>query len=779
MSALLPPVDGVVLADAVDALPGRLRKRLDGAVAKVASYEISVDGPEWTVRIDDSTVVTLRTVDGAVRTSDDARCTCLLAPACLHRAATLAAAPTAEAADEAASDPPTAEAVAARPDAAAAGPVRPAAGADPDGTGAAPADLDGAAAAGPAPVPTGAADPTKKGATAARPERDGGVDPARPAAGRAGVARSARPAAAAAARDAAESGRAESGRALNAAQVVAVDGVWSAAGAVLAAGVTGSGAVLRAALLRAAHEARAHGLHHLAAGARQVAAHLHDARTAAPQYRLATLADDLRELLLLAHRLRGPAIPAEDVPSLLGTARREYTPRGSLRLHGLCTVPVLARSGHAGTATYAADRDGVLWLVADIYPGDAQRAATTVDAAIPVGEGALSHRQLARTGLLVTGATASASRQLGAGRGVRAVRAGGVSWTEGPLAALWDTPVESQLDRAFAALRLPVQDRPTGDDLLFLRVEPIAPGDGGVVALTADDRVVTLVAALDHPALAYRDNLRVLAAAAGVPLLLIGRPDPAHPGHVQALALAPAPSPAEAHPATPAKAHPATPTEAHPATPTDATTPAPPQARTDATPPADPTTPTPDPTQVPDGSRTSHAPHTTQVTDEPVSPALRLPADWGGHADLGYDRLHPSMITANRSAPPPDETSAAAPPPTGTTTEPPPARVDPALELLRRHLDRAVDGGRAVHALARSDQHVLRRARWDTGADLLAALEAAARPGTRDVFGRLADDDGRRFVLAWLAAAVYEQTAAWTLSRAAWSPDPDAWEAPK
>lgn len=101
---------------------------------------------------------------------------------------------------------------------------------------------------------------------------------------------------------------------------------------------------------------------------------------------------------------------------------------------------------------------------------------------------------------------------------------------------------------------------------------------------------------------------------------------------------------------------------------------------------------------------------------------------------------------------------------------PAPLAGDPALRLLRRHLDRTVEGGRAVQAFARGDQQLLRRSRWETGADLLATLNASARPGHRDTFGRLADDDGRRFVVAWLAAAVYEQAAASALSRASWSP---------
>lgn len=687
MSVPLPPVEGVVLADGVDALPGRLRKRLDAAVAKVSGWDVRVDGSVWTIQVDDATAVTLRIVGGAVRSADDARCTCLLAPACLHRAAVLAAAPLAE-------------------------PFS----ADPPGTDTAGAPVAGsavAAAAG-APATASTAGPATAGAGAA--PAAAGTAGAANASGAANTARAAGTAGAAGAAGAADAAEAAAG--LGAAHRAATEAVRSAAGAILSAGVTGTGAVLRAALLRAAHEARTHGLHHLAAGARLVATHLQDARSAAPHYRLATLTDDLRDLLLLAHRLGDPHLPTSEVAALLGTARRDYLPRGSLRLHGLCTVPVLARSGHAGTATYTVDRDGTMWLVADIYPGDATRASATVDAAIPVGEGILDHRELARAGLMVTGATASESRQLGAGRSVRAVRAGGAAWTDSPLAALWDEPVDSQLDRAFAALRARVQDRPAGDDLLFLRVVVLGSsgsgGGGGVSALTLDERLVTLVADLDHPALAYRDNLRVLARATGVPLLLIGRPDPAHPGRIRALAIAPDDSA--------------------------------------ATPPADPG-PAIDPAPAP-------AP----------APALRLPAEWGGHADLGYDRLHRGMVVDGDPSPPSSAREATPHPHGAATDDHPSAPLDPALHLLRRHLERAVDGGRAVQAFARSDQHVLRRARWDAGADFLAALETAAKPGTRDVFGRLTDDDGRRFVDTWLAAAVYEQAAARALGRAAWSP---------
>ena len=45
--------------------------------------------------------------------------------------------------------------------------------------------------------------------------------------------------------------------------------------------------------------------------------------------------------------------------------------------------------------------------------------------------------------------------------------------------------------------------------------------------------------ASDHPALAYRDNLRLLARAPGLEMLLIGRPVRAATASVEALAVAP------------------------------------------------------------------------------------------------------------------------------------------------------------------------------------------------------------------------------------------------
>ncbi|WP_418956925.1 hypothetical protein [Streptomyces tritici] len=94
----LPPVAAEVAAGALDLLPARLRKRVDAAVAKAASWPVepAPDGAGVRVLAGEDTAVTLVTTDGVVATAEAATCSCLLSPACLHRAAVLSAAPLAD-----------------------------------------------------------------------------------------------------------------------------------------------------------------------------------------------------------------------------------------------------------------------------------------------------------------------------------------------------------------------------------------------------------------------------------------------------------------------------------------------------------------------------------------------------------------------------------------------------------------------------------------------------------------------------------------------------------
>ncbi|MFE2034333.1 hypothetical protein ACFXBB_13980 [Streptomyces scopuliridis] len=94
-AAVLPPVAAEVAAGALDLLPARLRKRVDGAVAKAAGWPVEAARDGVLVRVAEDTAVTLRVTAGIVAGPDDAVCSCLLAPACLHRAAVLSVAPLA------------------------------------------------------------------------------------------------------------------------------------------------------------------------------------------------------------------------------------------------------------------------------------------------------------------------------------------------------------------------------------------------------------------------------------------------------------------------------------------------------------------------------------------------------------------------------------------------------------------------------------------------------------------------------------------------------------
>src|SRR5882672_5829121 len=211
--------------------------------------------------------------------------------------------------------------------------------------------------------------------------------------------------------------------------------------------------------------------------------------------------------------------------SLLGSARRRYEPQGSLRLYGLCCTAVVAGSGYAGATTYLANRDGTLWTVADIAPGDVRRAVGAASATVKLGEAGLTHRALARAGLIVSGATASAARQLGAGSSVRAVAGPGLAWHEEPLAGLWRQPLAEQAHRAFLALALPAADRPAGDDLVFLTVRGEGMDGDALRTVTDAGTPLWLRVASEERTLAYRDNLHVLGQEPGLQMLVIGRPE--------------------------------------------------------------------------------------------------------------------------------------------------------------------------------------------------------------------------------------------------------------
>ncbi|MYV99878.1 hypothetical protein GT354_16595 [Streptomyces sp. SID3343] len=516
----LPPVAPDVTAGIVEALTPRLRKRLDAAITKLAAYPITRDGDTVHITVGDDAELTLYIPTGAVTTAEDLRCSCLLAPACVHRAAAASAAPIA--------DPDTS----AEPDTSA----------DP-GT---PAD------------PSASADP---GASA-----DRGTPPTTPEPTR---------------QKTEQTPTAPTTTRPTPAERTAADALWTAGSAIVDAGLTGSGAVLQAALLRAAHTARLAGLHRASSAAVATATGLRTARNADPAHRLADLTASLRELLDVAHALRtydpttttqvtapdtrpGSPNPAASPPNatggegghtspsdqpttathhtlatLRGTTRRAYEPAGSLRLYGVFTEPILTTGGYAGAVTTILDATGKIRTIGDVAPGGADRATNVAARAIRVGDTSIDPMALTRAGLVVSGATESANGRLGAGQGVRAARAGGAAWTEDPLDRLWTVAPGDQVDRVIRARDLPPDDRPAGSDLLFLDVTVLGTTVGARdrVVAACGDLTVHLLVAHDDPAFAYRDNLRLLASWPGLRLRLIGRLEPTAERAVRVLAV--------------------------------------------------------------------------------------------------------------------------------------------------------------------------------------------------------------------------------------------------
>ncbi|UGQ14644.1 hypothetical protein LO772_14270 [Yinghuangia sp. ASG 101] len=633
-------LDGVaanpaVVAEIVEALPPRLRKRLDAAVGKLAARPTARDGDTVRIQVDDEAALTLHAPGGVVRTADDVVCACLLAPSCVHRAAAVSMLGIAD-----------------------------------DDT----------------PADTGAG--TGAGQETAAPDGPPAAEhtPEQRAAARA---------------------------------------LWNAAADVLDAGIPGTGAVRQAALLRAAHTARLAGLHRGAAAAVAATTGLRAARGDDPAYRLADLTETFRELLDTAHLLAAETVPG-DIPAaeLLGTARQPYAHAGALRLHGLFSEPLRTASGHAGVVTYVLGPDGALRSVSDVMPGTADRIAGAAARAVRMGDTALDHHALSRAGLIVSGATESPTGRLGAGSSVRAVGASGVDWYAEPSAALWAEPPHAQVARVLRARELPQDSRRAGADLVFLDIEILGPVPAPPHAGTRGDRVAArcrrtgvalrLVVADDHPTLAYRDNLRLLAARPGLAVRLIGRLETGTEAEVRALAAAPVPDdPGPAYTLVLAKER---------------------QGRVNLG---------------LDRLQQADLPRPDGAGDTPGTP--------GTPPEHGVTEDHPGV----RPLAPPLFAGASEAADTAPTY------------LVHRHIERALSGGRPAVALAGSlsrDTARLRRDGFGTAADLLEHLVAAAADRDRDVFGRLLPADTDRLARCWLATAAYARAVNAALTAHAWQP---------
>jgi hypothetical protein len=193
--------------------------------------------------------------------------------------------------------------------------------------------------------------------------------------------------------------------------------------------------------------------------------------------------------------------------------------------------------------TYVCDPTGRLFTLPEVKPGDAGRTTTAYDGSINLGDASMTHRELSRAGLHIQGATASIDGRLGSGASARAVSASGAAWSDPPVDGLWSPSLASQLDRVWATLGLPVQERPAGADLLF--VTGIVRGlDEVRLAIELEDEgapgtIIAGLPPLEHAEVAYIDNVRLLGQSVGLRLRMIGRLIPDMPRTVALLAAEP------------------------------------------------------------------------------------------------------------------------------------------------------------------------------------------------------------------------------------------------
>ncbi|MBK3566242.1 SWIM zinc finger family protein [Streptomyces sp. MBT62] len=492
------------------------------------------------------------------------------------------------------------------------------------------------------------------------------------------------------------------------AQLTAARSLWAAAAAVLAAGIPAAGAVAQAEVLRASHTARLAGLHRAEAAALRVVRGLRGARSRHDGHRLADLVADLRELLLTT----GLLAAADPAPALVGTARRAYRPEGALRVHGVCREPVISATGYGGVVTHVISDDGRWFSVADVKPGGPARARGAATATVALGSGSVDHAGLSRGGLLISGATLSSDGRLGAGKGVRATPVAGRSWNSGPLAALFARP----LAEAVAAR---------------LGNAPMSDPEGA--ERTAGELVgcdLVIVGVVEQQVLAQE----LTSGRADSDRLLIrllpsnGHPDLAHTANLRRLASRPGLRLRVVGRLDPDRAATLRPLAVGP---------------------------------IPD--------ETDGTTPDASTATLRLPAEWQGHADLGYDRIEGSHLPPADALP---ETARLLCVPSDPVAEAP-------LWRLRRLVEVAVSGGRRAAAEPARDGDragvvvALRRAGFRTAADLSHSLAAEADRRGRDVFGRTEEADPDGYARAWLAAAVYLAGTERALVRATWEA-PDA-----
>ncbi|GAA3757414.1 hypothetical protein GCM10022205_50990 [Spinactinospora alkalitolerans] len=230
----------------------------------------------------------------------------------------------------------------------------------------------------------------------------------------------------------------------------------------------------------------------------------------------------------------------------VGVGRRSYAEIGTLRLYGLACERVATGSGYAGVVSHVlasgAGGQRALWRIGDVAPGGAERVTAAYRGPVGFGGVSLSHRDLARSGMVAQRVSASADGRLSGGTATTAATSGGATWWDPPLSALWEEPFADQVARALAALSAPVHR--TGADLVFADLTVVGPGDspgedGSLLATEVGTGRTVLAVAAGPDDRVGAANLVRLAADHGAALRVVARPLPGRPGALHLLAAAP------------------------------------------------------------------------------------------------------------------------------------------------------------------------------------------------------------------------------------------------
>ncbi|MEU5948682.1 hypothetical protein ABZ793_24420 [Micromonospora sp. NPDC047465] len=416
----------------------------------------------------------------------------------------------------------------------------------------------------------------------------------------------------------------------------------------------------------------------------------------------------LAELVEVLHDLlyvAGRLAAGDPDPALVGILRRAYQPDGTLEVYGVCREPVISATGYAGVVTHLVAADGRQLSFGDVKPGGPDRAQDCARAVTEMGAVAVNHAVLARGGLRITGTTVSPDGRLGAGKGVRATPITGTDWSTGPLAELFARPLAEVVTAQLAA-----------DD-------PEDPARAGTALVGCD---LMVVGAAGDQVLA-----RELAPATDA------GPDRAPVPDGPVIRLVPVNShPVLAHVANLRRLA------------------SRPGLRIRVVGRLDP-----------DRASTLHPLAVGPVPG--AATTLRLPADWHGRADLGYDQIQGGHL-------PPRDPAAMTDPVLAVGAD---AVAESPLWRVRRLVELAVSGGRrAVGEAARGEgaglAGPLRRAGFTTAAAVAAALADESDRRGRDAFGRLADPDPDRYAWAWLAATAHLAATERELIRSSWTGPP-------